>query len=74
LTAFLIWSFAWFLIMHNSELKLLGFTFDPRQLLSAALIGALLGLLGFKSLEILAKIIPGLGQALAVQGAGGEPK
>jgi len=51
-----------FLVQHDSELRLLGFSLDPFQLLPSALIGVLLGLLGFKSVEIVKRLIPGHGK------------
>lgn len=61
LTAFLAWLVAILLVQNNSEFRLLGFALDPFQLLPTALIGALLGLLGFKSLDAVKKLIPGFG-------------
>jgi hypothetical protein len=49
------------LVQFDSQFRLLGLELDPFQLLPAALIGILMGLLGFKSLEALRKLIPGGG-------------
>jgi hypothetical protein len=62
LTALLTWLIAILLVQNDSEFRLLGFSLDPFQLLPAAIIGALLGLLGFRSLEVLRRLIPGLGK------------
>src|SRR3954451_1262963 len=72
-TAILAWLVAILLVQNNSEFRLLGFALDPFQLLPATLIGALLGLQGFRSLELLKRFIPGLGRgAAAAKPDGGE--
>jgi hypothetical protein len=59
LTAVLAELIAILLVQHDSEFRLLGFVLDPFQLLPATLIGFFMGLLGFKSLEALKRVIPG---------------
>jgi hypothetical protein len=44
---------------HDSQFRLLGVELDPFQLLPAMLIGIFMGLLGFRSLDILKKILDG---------------
>jgi hypothetical protein len=73
-TAILAWLIAILLVQNNSEFRLLGFALDPFQLLPAALIGALLGLQGFRSLELLKRFIPGLGKEAASAKTGGGDK
>jgi hypothetical protein len=46
------------LVQFDSQFKLLGFELDPFQLLPAGLIGVAMGMMGFKSLEVLRKLIP----------------
>jgi hypothetical protein len=69
LMALLAWAIAIFLIQHESEFRLLGFTLDPFQLLPTALIGALLGMLGFKSVEVVKRLVPGLEKETGAKGA-----
>jgi hypothetical protein len=61
LVAFVAEVIAMVLVQFDSQFRLLGLELDPFQLLPAALIGILMGLLGFKSLEALRKLIPGGG-------------
>jgi hypothetical protein len=58
LVAFVFEVVAMVLVQFDSQFRLLGFEMDPFQLLPATLIGMVMGLLGFKSLEALRKIIP----------------
>jgi hypothetical protein len=58
--AILSWLVAIFLVQHDSQLTLLGFTLEPFQLIPTALIGALAGVLGPKSLTILRRVIAAL--------------
>jgi hypothetical protein len=52
----IIEAFAMLLVANNSKFRLLGFDLDPFQMLPAALLGVLVGLGGFKSLEALRKM------------------
>lgn len=56
IVAVIVEAFAMLLVANNSQFKLLGFDLDPFQLLPAALIGVLVGLAGFRSLEALRKV------------------
>jgi hypothetical protein len=58
LVAFVFEVVAMVLVQFDSQFRLLGFEMDPFQLLPASLIGMVMGLMGFKSLEVLQKIIP----------------
>lgn len=58
IVAVLVEALAMVLVANNSQFKLLGFELDPFQLPSAALVGALVGLGGFRSLEAFRKIPP----------------
>ncbi|HEV7766326.1 MAG TPA: hypothetical protein VGQ76_15080, partial [Thermoanaerobaculia bacterium] len=54
----IVQAFAMVLVANNSEFRLLGFELDPFQMLPATLLGVLIGLGGFKSLEALRKMPP----------------
>ena len=56
-TAILLQLIGIFLVQNNSELRVFGFALDPRELLPAALLGAFMGALGFKSWDFIEKEI-----------------
>ncbi len=58
IVALIVEAIAMLLVANNSEFRLLGFDLDPFQMLPAALIGVLVGLGGFRSLEALRKMPP----------------
>jgi len=58
LVALVVEIVAMVLVQFDSQFKLLGFELDPFQLLPAALIGIAMGMMGFKSLDFLRKLIP----------------
>lgn len=57
LIAFVVELLAMALVSFDSRLRLLGVELDPFQLLPAMLIGVFMGLLGFRSLDVLMKFI-----------------
>jgi hypothetical protein len=65
LIAFVVELLAMVLVSFDSKFRLLGVEIDPFQLLPAMLIGVFMGLLGFRSLDILMKLLSRLdtGQA-----------
>jgi hypothetical protein len=44
------------LVQYDSQFRLLGIELDPFQLLSAALIGLFMGLMGFRSVDFLKRL------------------
>lgn len=55
--ALLAWLLAIFLTQNNSEFRVGGVSLDPFQIPTAVIIGAVAGVLGFKSLDLVQKLI-----------------
>lgn len=68
-TALLAELVAMFLKYNNSEFRLFGFEFDPFDILPAFLVGALMGLLGLRSLKKLNQWFPSFFEAPIPKGA-----
>jgi hypothetical protein len=57
LIAIIAWGMGIVLVSNNSEFRIMGFEIDPLQILPCALVGALVGLSGFRSVEAVKSLI-----------------